>query len=73
MAFAAAGKRLTDLRFSDNRLQKLGNVTIIYCRYTFTVEDKAGVSSLVAGRATEVFIRSGNSWTHPGWHLDSGA
>lgn len=73
VAFAATGKRLTDLRFSDNILQKLGNVTIIYCGFTFTVEDKAGVSSSVAGRATEVFIRSGETWTHPGWHLDSGA
>lgn len=73
VAFASAGKRLTDLRFSDNRLQRLGNVTIIYCGFAFTVEDKAGVSTSVAGRATEVFFRSGSTWTHPGWHLDSGA
>ena len=71
-AFAAGGGKLTNLAFSDNRVQKLGNVSIIYCGFTFTTTDKAGATNTVTGRATEVFLRSGTAWLHPGWHLDSG-
>ena len=71
-AFAAGGGKLTNLAFSDNRIQWIGNVAVIYCGFTFTTTDKAGVSNTVSGRATEVFLRSGTGWRHPGWHLDSG-
>ena len=70
--FAAAGNKLTDLRFSDNRIQKLGNVRIIYCSFSFTTADKSCASNTVAGRCTEIFLHSGKGWLHPGWHLDSG-
>lgn len=70
--FAAAGNRLTDLRFTDNRIQKLGSVRIIYCGFTFTTTSAAGASNTVAGRCTEIFVHSGKGWLHPGWHLDSG-
>jgi ketosteroid isomerase-like protein len=70
--FVAAGDKLTDLRFNDNRIQKLGNVRIIYCGFSFTTSDKAGGSRTTAGRCTEVFTHSGGKWLHPGWHLDSG-
>lgn len=70
--FASGGSKLTDLRFSDNRIQKLGNARIIYCGFSFTTTDKAGASNTVAGRCTEIFLHSGKGWLHPGWHLDSG-
>ena len=70
--FAAGGGKLTDLRFSDNRIQKLGNVRIIYCGFTFTTTDKAGATNTVSGRCTEIFQHAGGKWSHPGWHLDSG-
>lgn len=71
-AFAAGGGRLTNLAFTDNRIQRIGDVAIIYCSFTFTTADKAGAANTVSGRATEVFLRSGTAWKHPGWHLDSG-
>jgi hypothetical protein len=71
-AFAAGGGRLVTLAFSDNRIQKIGNVSIIYCGFTFTTQDRTGASNTVTGRATEVFLRSARGWQHPGWHLDSG-
>ncbi len=71
-SFAAAGNKLTGLRFIDNRIQKLGTVSVIYCGFSFTFHDKAGALTTVTGRATEVFVRSGKKWLHPGWHLDSG-
>lgn len=70
--FAAAGGTLVNLAFSDNRVQRIGNVSIIYCGFTFTTQDKTGASNTVTGRATEVFVLSAGGWRHPGWHLDSG-
>ncbi len=72
LAFAAAGGKLTNLAFTDNRIQRIGNVAVIYCGFTFTTTDKALASNTVTGRATEVFAWSGKAWSHPGWHLDSG-
>ncbi len=70
--FARVGNRLTDLRFSENRIQSIGPVRVIYGRFTFTFADKDGKANTVAGRLTEVFVREGRRWSHPGWHLDSG-
>jgi len=71
-AFAANGGRLTDLQFPENRVQRLGDVAVIYCTFSFTVTGKDGTPSTVSGRATEVFQWTGSRWLHPGWHLDSG-
>jgi len=70
--FVAAGNKLTDLKLTDNHVQVLGNVSVIYCRFSFTITDKSGASSTTAGRATEMFVRTATGWQHPGWHLDSG-
>ena len=70
--FVASGNKLTDLRFSDNRIQRHGDVRIIYCGFSFTTVSSTGVANTVAGRCTEVFTFSAKKWLHPGWHLDSG-
>lgn len=70
--FAASGNRLTDLRFPENHVQVIGPVRVIYCTFSFTYADKTGKTTTAAGRATEVFVRQGQRWSHPGWHLDSG-
>lgn len=70
--FVAAGNKLTDLQFSDNRIQKIGDVRIIYCGFSFTTVSATGASNTTKGRCTEVFVYSGMKWLHPGWHLDSG-
>ncbi|MEO8499346.1 MAG: nuclear transport factor 2 family protein [Vicinamibacteria bacterium] len=71
-AFAAAGGKLTNLAFNDNRIQRIESVAVIYCGFTFTTTDKAAVTNAVTGRATEVFFWSGKAWSHPSWHPDSG-
>lgn len=70
--FAASGNKLTDLRFSDNRIQRHGDVRIIYCGFSFTTLSATGVTNAVTGRCTEVFTFAARKWLHPGWHLDSG-
>ena len=69
--FVASGGKLTNLAFSNNRIQRIGQVTVIYCNFTFSTTNKAGASSTQSGRATEIFVREGTKWRHPGWHLEA--
>jgi hypothetical protein len=71
-AFASGGGRLKELSFSNNRIQRRGNVAVIYCSFSFTT-DTAGVLKTVTGRVTEIFVLVGGRWSHPGWHLEARA
>jgi hypothetical protein len=69
--FAEDGGKLEELRFPVNRIQRYGNVAIIYSEYQAVLVKKED-RSVLAGRVTEVFVWDGGRWRHPGWHLDSG-
>lgn len=68
-AFAASGGRLTRLAFPVTEVQLLGDVAVIYTTYELELATPDGPVEM-RGRATEVFRRRGDSWVHPGWHLD---
>ena len=68
--FARDGGKLSLLEFPKTEIQAYGDVAIVYSTYRvgFTA---GGQEVLQEGRATEVFVRRGGKWLHPGWHLDS--
>jgi ketosteroid isomerase-like protein len=69
--FAQGGGKLTALEFPTTQIQAYGDVAFVYS--TYKVGMTAGGQEIVQeGRATEVFVRRGGKWLHPGWHLDSG-
>jgi hypothetical protein len=69
--FARGGGKLTRLEFPRTEIQAYGDVAFVYS--TYVVEFTAGGQQVLQeGRATEVFVRRGGKWLHPGWHLDSG-
>jgi len=69
--FHAAGGRLLELTFPQMRVQRFGDVAIVYS--TFHSVALIGSDTLrQSGRATEVFVRRNGTWINPGWHLDSG-
>jgi ketosteroid isomerase-like protein len=69
--FAATGSRLTRLAFPRTEIQAYGDTAFVYSLYEFDLDGPQGKRS-AAGRATEIFVRQGGRWIHPGWHLDSG-
>jgi Domain of unknown function (DUF4440) len=69
-AFRAGGGRLVSLEFPETRAQRYGDVVVLYGRYA-VVLSSGGAESAVSGRLTEVFVRQGGRWLHPGWHLDT--
>lgn len=70
--YAAGGGTLSRLEFPRTDIQVYGEVAVVYSTYRVGMKDRAGQESVQEGRATEVFIRRGGKWLHPGWHLDSG-
>lgn len=71
-AFHTGGGRLASLEFPETRAQRFGDVVVLYGRFS-VVLDARGQTSTLAGRLTEIFVRRGDRWWHPGWHLDLNA
>lgn len=68
-AFRAEGGRLVSLEFPETRAQQLGEVVVLYGRFSAVI-DAQGKTSKLSGRLTEIFVRRAGRWWHPGWHLD---
>ncbi len=68
-AFRAGGGRLVRLEFPETRAQRLGDVVVLYGRYSVVLESE-GQERTLAGRLTELFVLREGRWWHPGWHLD---
>lgn len=70
-AFAKSGTKFVGVTFPHTEQQVYGDVAILYSRYEVQLE-KNGKPSVLAGRATEVFVWRDSLWQNAGWHLDSG-
>lgn len=68
--FHAAGGKLVALEFPTTEIQLFGGVAVIYTTYALELETSDG-PMYMSGRATEIFLRRGDSWVHPGWHVDA--
>jgi hypothetical protein len=68
-AFRAGGSRLVRLEFPETRAQRMGEVLVLYGRFSVVLES-GGKERTFSGRLTEVFVRREGRWWHPGWHLD---
>jgi hypothetical protein len=72
LAFRAAGNRLVHLSFSDSEFMLTDTMAVVVS--TFRVETVRNDStSVMGGRAIEVFVREGSFWVNPYWHLDQEA
>jgi len=68
-AFKEGGGRLVRLAFPETTAQRFGDVVVLYGRYEAVLES-GGAERTLRGRLTEMFVRRGGTWVHPGWHLD---
>ncbi len=69
--FKQGGGKLVDLRFTDMRVQRFGDVVNVYSRYHLVFAFGADTTRQ-SGRVTEVFVRRNGKWVNPAWHMDSG-
>ena len=69
--FKQRGGRLIDLQFPKMKIQRFGDVAMVYS--TFTLATVVGKDTArESGRASEIFLRRNGKWVNPGWHLDNG-
>ena len=69
-AFAQSGTKFVGVTFPRTEQQVYGDIAILYSRYEVQLE-RNGKPSVLAGRATEVFVWRDSLWQNAGWHLDS--
>lgn len=70
-AFAQRGGKLLSLNFPKTEKQVFGDVAILYSTYVAEVE-RAGKTSEIHGRSSEIFVWKNGVWQNAGWHLDAG-
>jgi hypothetical protein len=70
-AFAESGGKLVRLEFPKTEIQVYGNTVLVYTTYVYEI-DVNGKRNTASGRATEMFVRRGDTLVNVGWHLDSG-
>jgi hypothetical protein len=68
-SFAASGGTLVRLSFPETRAQRYGDTVVLFGRFEVVLASE-GKERTLRGRLTEVFVRRGGRWVHPGWHLD---
>ena len=70
-SFAESGGKLVRLEFPKTDIQVYGNTVLVYTTYVYEIE-MDGKRNTSSGRATEMFVRRGDTLVNVGWHMDSG-
>lgn len=70
-SFAQSGQKFVRVTFPRTEQQVFGDVAILYSRYEVELQQKNGRHSVMAGRATEIFVWRDSLWQNSGWHLDA--
>lgn len=69
--FASSGSHLERIDFPNTRISLNGDVAVVTSNYRLVMRSAKGLDTS-RGRATEVFVRDGNGWVNPFWHLAAG-
>jgi ketosteroid isomerase-like protein len=68
--FKASGAQFVAVKFDSTTVHRFGDVVAMFSHYAVTTES-GGTRQVLAGRATEVFVRRDGRWVHTSWHLDT--
>jgi hypothetical protein len=66
---AGGGRRLERIDFAGTKIALDGGVAVVTSTYTAVTRTTARTDT-TRGRATEVFVRDGERWVNPFWHLE---
>jgi hypothetical protein len=70
--FAKSKARLIDIKFSNTQIAPSGHSALVQSNYE-TIVESGNRRDTTRGRATELFVRSGNTWVNPYWELEQTA
>lgn len=60
------GGKLIRLEFPATKIQRFGDVAILYSRYLYVIES-GGKREVHVGHSTETFVLRDGHWVNPGW------
>lgn len=69
-AFTKGGGKYLGITFTNDQFFVNGNTAIIWSNYAVRLTNAKGQRSDRSGRAIELFVKQGNLWLNPHWHLD---
>jgi hypothetical protein len=69
--FVQSKGRLTELTFTNTHIAQSGQSALVRSSYQ-TIVDAGGKRDTTRGRATELFVRIGDTWVNPYWQLEPG-
>ena len=70
-SFVDSGGKLVRLEFPKTEIQVYGNTVLVYTTYVYEIEVN-GKRNTSSGRATEMFVRRGDTLVNVGWHMAPG-
>lgn len=71
-SFAESKQRFVDVVFQNTHISREGESALVQSNYAVIIEAN-GKRDTTRGRATELFVRQGDTWVNPYWHLEESA
>lgn len=71
LGFAESSSRFIDVKFENTQVSPAGHSVLVQSNYAVIVETN-GKRDTTRGRATELFVRQGDTWVNPYWQLEEG-
>lgn len=71
-SFAQSRQRFVDVLFQNTHISREGESALVQSNYAVIIEAN-GKRDTTRGRATELFVKQGDTWVNPYWHLEDDA
>jgi Domain of unknown function (DUF4440) len=68
-SFAASKQRFVDVLFRNTHISREGTSALVQSSYA-VITEAGGKRDTTRGRATELFVKLGDTWVNPYWHLE---
>lgn len=69
-SFAESKQRFVDVLFQNTHISREGESALVQSNYAVITEGN-GKRDTTRGRATELFVKQGDIWVNPYWHLEA--
>jgi len=67
--FTEEGKKVIRLEYPETKLQRIGDVAILYTTYLYELENSRNARYKESGLGTEIFVLRNGTWINSGWNL----
>jgi len=69
--FSESGTKVVHLEYPETKIQRYGDVAVLYTTYRYELENARNERYSESGRGTEMFVLRNGTWVNFGWHLEA--